>query len=111
MAKELLQKEYAGPNGWTIWAVEGRIDTLTAETAYAFGEELVQKNAKTVLDMQEMDYLSSAGLRCLLRLFKQAKKEGKEFAISGSSGIVKSVLEDSGLDTLFKVYGSIEEIA
>ena len=42
MAKELLQKEYAGPNGWTIWAVEGRIDTLTAETAYAFGEELVQ---------------------------------------------------------------------
>lgn len=55
MAKELLQKEYAGPNGWTIWAVEGRIDTLTAETAYAFGEELVQKNAKTVLDMQEMD--------------------------------------------------------
>ncbi|MBO5587321.1 MAG: STAS domain-containing protein [Acidaminococcaceae bacterium] len=85
MAKELLQKEYAGPNGWTIWAVEGRIDTLTAETAYAFGEELVQKNAKTVLDMQEMDYLSSAGLRCLLRLFKLAKKEGKGAALTGQS--------------------------
>jgi len=76
MAKELLQKEYAGPNGWTIWAVEGRIDTLTAETAYAFGEELVQKNAKTVLDMQEMDYLSSAGLRCAPPL--QTGEKGRE---------------------------------
>ena len=33
----------------------------------------------------------------------------KEFSLSGPSGIVKAVLEDSGMDALFKVYGSPEE--
>lgn len=58
-----------------------------------------------------MDYLSSAGLRVLLRLNKLAKKSGKEFTLCGPSGIVKSVLEDSGMDALFTIYASLNELA
>ena len=110
MAKEFLQTETAGANGWTVWAVTGRIDTVTSEEAYKMGEDIVQRNAKTVLDMSDMDYLSSAGLRVLLRLKKLAKKDGKEFTISGPSGIVKSVLEDSGMDSLFDIRASLDEL-
>ena len=110
MAKEFMQKVSEGPNGWAVWTVEGRIDTMTADAAYAEGEKIVQQNEKTVLDMSEMDYLSSAGLRVLLRLNKLAKKSGKKFTISGPSGIVKSVLEDSGMDALFTVYASLSEL-
>ena len=109
MAKEFAQSEAAGPKGWTVWKVVGRIDTQTADAAYETGEAIVQKCDKTVLEMSEMEYLSSAGLRVLLRLNKLAKKTGKEFSLSGPSGIVKAVLEDSGMDALFKVYGSPEE--
>jgi anti-anti-sigma factor len=109
MAKEFLQKESAGPNGWTVWSVSGRIDLVTADAAYATGEDIVQRNAKTVLDMSDMDYLSSAGLRVLLRLNKLAKKNGKAFTLAGPSGIVKSVLEDSGMDALFAVWNSLDE--
>ena len=102
MAKEFTQIESQGPNGWTIWTVTGRIDTITADTAYAMGESILQKNTKMVLDMSDMDYISSAGLRVLLRLNKLAKKS--------ASGIVKSVLEDSGMDTLFTTWGSLDEL-
>ena len=84
---------------------------VTAEKAYATGEDIVNRNEKTVLDMSGMDYLSSAGLRVLLRLNKLAKKSGKEFTLCGPSGIVKSVLEDSGMDALFTIYASLNELA
>ena len=111
MEKEFLQTETAGTNGWTVWSVNGRIDMVTAEKAYATGEDIVNRNEKTVLDMSGMDYLSSAGLRVLLRLNKLAKKSGKEFTLCGPSGIVKSVLEDSGMDALFTIYASLNELA
>ena len=111
MEKEFLQTETAGANGWTVWSVNGRIDMVTAEKAYATGEDIVNRNEKTDLDMSGMDYLSSAGLRVLLRLNKLAKKSGKEFTLCGPSGIVKSVLEDSGMDALFTIYASLNELA
>ena len=111
MEKEFLQTETAGANGWAVWSVNGRIDMVTAEKAYATGEDIVNRNEKTVLDMSGMDYLSSAGLRVLLRLNKLAKKSGKEFTLCGPSGIVKSVLEDSGMDALFTIYASLNELA
>ena len=51
MEKEFLQTETAGANGWTVWSVNGRIDMVTAEKAYATGEDIVNRNEKTVLDM------------------------------------------------------------
>ena len=110
MAKEFLQKESTGPNGWTIWSVSGRFDMVTADAAYTTGEDIVLRNVKTVLDMTDMEYLSSAGLRVLLRLNKLAKKNGKVFTLTAPSGIVKSVLEDSGMDALFTIYASLEEL-
>jgi len=110
MEKKFEQRQAEGPNGWTVWSVTGRIDTLTADEAYAAGEELIGLHPKTVLDMSEMEYISSAGLRVLLRLQKLAKKTGKKFSLSGASGIVKSVLEDSGINALFTVSKSLDEL-
>ena len=110
MAKEFAQSEAAGPKGWTVWKVVGRIDTQAADAAYATGEGIVQKCDKTVLDMSEMEYLSSAGLRVLLRLNKLAAKSGKSFTVAGPTGMVKTVLEDSGMDVLLKLKDSLDEL-
>ncbi len=110
MAKEFSQTQLEGPNGWKVWKVVGRIDTQTADTAYETGEAVVNANDKTVLDMSEMDYLSSAGLRVLLRLNKLAMKSGKSFTVAGPAGMVRTVLEDSGMDVLLKLKGSLDEL-
>lgn len=110
MAKEFLQSEAAGPKGWTVWTIEGRVDIKTSEVAYAKGKEIVTRSGKTVLDMSGVDYISSAGIRVLMRLFDLAESSGKEFALAGASGTVARVLKETGMDALFPMYGSVGEL-
>lgn len=44
MSIEFTHATFEGPNGWTIWQVIGRIDVVTADEAYANGEEIVKDN-------------------------------------------------------------------
>lgn len=110
MEHDFVQKEIEGPRGWTIWQVEGRIDIQTAATAYQQGEVVVKKSEKTVIDMSRLEYLSSAGLRVLLRLNKLALKSGKLFTVAAPAGMVRAVLEDSGMDELLQLRESMEDL-
>lgn len=111
MAKEFTQKTREGPNGWTVWQVAGRIDVATSEATYAQGEKIVKENEKTVLDMSELEYISSAGLRVILRINKLAKKLGHEFTVMGAKGMVESVLVDSSMDVLLDAKVSLDELS
>ena len=110
MANEIVQKETKLANGWLAWSVEGRIDISTADSVYQSGEAIVEREEKTVLDMSGVVYISSAGLRVLLRLLKKAKKEGKEFTVAGAAGAVKTVLTDSNMDTLLNLRESLDDL-
>lgn len=68
------------------------------------------REEKTVLDMSGVVYISSAGLRVLLRLLKKAKREGKVFTVAGPSGAVKTVLKDSDMDTLLDMRESLDDL-
>ena len=67
------------------------------------------REEKIVLDMSGVDYISSAGLRVLLRLFKKAKKEGREFTVAGGKGAVKTVLADSNMDMILNTRESLDD--
>ncbi len=95
---------------WAVWKVEGRIDVTTAEGVYEEGEKIVDREAKTALDMSGIDYISSAGLRVLLRLWKKSKKQGKAFTVVGAVDAVKMVLEDSNMDTLLEARESVDAL-
>ncbi len=110
MGRDFAQETSTGTNDWTVWKVIGRIDTKTADDAYKYGADIVNKSNKTVLDMSQMDYISSAGIRVLLRLNKLAVKSGKRFTVAGSTGMVTSVLQDSGMDELLNMKASVEEL-
>lgn len=110
MENKIIQKEEKFENGWTVWNVVGRIDITTAETAYEKGNEILERADKLVLDMSNVEYLSSAGIRIIVRLFKAAKKQGKEFTVAGAVGMVKTVMEDSNLDTVLTMRNSLEDL-
>lgn len=110
MASEVIQKEKRLANGWLAWSIEGCIDVATSDSIYQSGEEIVNREEKTVMDMSCVDYISSAGLRVLLRLLKKAKKEGKEFTVVGATGPVKMVLVDSNMDTLLNLRESLDDL-
>ena len=73
-------------NNWKIFSIIGRLDTVTAADAEQTLAAILQSNEKIAVDMTAMDYISSAGLRILLRLAKQAKRSKKNFVLFGATG-------------------------
>mgnify|MGYP002856878021 CR=1 FL=1 len=97
-------------NDWKIFSIIGSLDTVTATEAEKAGTAVLQENDKIALDMTAMNYISSAGLRILLRLAKQAKRSKKNFVLFGATGMIKEVLEASGMDMLVKIYETQEDL-
>lgn len=97
-------------NGWTLLCVEGRLDRLTAQDAGEKADKVFAATQKLAVDMSGLEYLSSAGIRVLLRLTKQAQAEGKAFALVAPSGMVKVVLAESRMDMFAEIYASADEL-
>ena len=61
--------------GVSVMTVKGRVDSETApELDGALSKLLNENKNKIVLDLQGVDYLSSAGLRALVKALKDAQK-------------------------------------
>ena len=97
-------------NGWTLLCVEGRLDRLTAQDAGEKADKVFAATQKLAVDMSGLEYLSSAGIRVLLRLTKQAQAQGKAFALVAPSGMVKVVLAESRMDMFATIYASEDEL-
>lgn len=94
----------------TVIAVTGRLDTRTApEWEKQCGDIIQNGGAKFVLDLTSLEYVSSAGLRCVLAIAKKLKASGGALALCGLSGLVQEVFSVSGFDSFFPVYETAEE--
>ena len=81
-------------------AVQGRMDTITApELLKQFQEAGSDINAIHI-DVSRMSYVSSAGLRVFLMMYK-ALEDKSNFVMTGVSEEVKEILETSGFDQFF----------
>ncbi len=85
--------------------IEGKLDTQTATPAM---EELLQylesSPDKVLISLAPLEFISSVGLRVLLRIAKEMRGYGGELKVSGAQGVVKDVLEISGFDTLLDLH-------
>lgn len=95
---------------WDILQVSGRMDTITAPQLEQLGMEALVGSQQLALELTALEYISSAGLRVLLRLAKRARQEKKRFALVGIQGLVKEIMEDSGMDVLFVCHSSLDEL-
>lgn len=82
-------------------AIDGRLDTTTAPQLEA---ELGGLNAfKTlVIDMEKLVYISSAGLRVLLKAQKIMNKQGN-MVVKNVSDEIKDIFEVTGFDELLNI--------
>ena len=66
-------------------------------------------NKKLIVDLHDLNYISSAGLRVLLAANKLIKKQQGELRISSLNNVVKEVFEISGFNFVFKIFSNTEE--
>ena len=92
--EEPLTVTFTETDGEIIITLRGRLDSITATDFQTKAVEECRGRSATI-DMESVDYLSSAGLRAILTLDKATGRENK-LSIINAKGNVKDVLDMSG---------------
>ena len=83
-------------------ALEGRLDTLTAPDLEQALDELPEEISELVLDFGKLAYVSSAGLRVLLRNHKKMTAKGG-MKICNVNDTVKEIFDVTGFSEILTV--------
>jgi anti-sigma B factor antagonist len=88
----------------TLLEVTGRIDSMNAnQLGEALNQTIDSGKLQIVLDLSNVDYMSSAGLREIVSALKKVRGNG-DLRLAQPSPRVREVLEMAGLDTIFQIY-------
>ncbi|HEV2673143.1 MAG TPA: STAS domain-containing protein [Aliidongia sp.] len=93
-----------------LMTAAGRIDLSNAEAFKdALSAALATAKSALVIDLAGVDYISSAGLRSLMIVFKAGKGQGKAFAIAGLQPLVLEIFTISRFNLVFPLFGKVRE--
>jgi anti-anti-sigma factor len=91
-------------DGSVVVKVCGRLDAGNAGILEHELEGVVRRGEHhIILDMESVDYISSGGVRVLIKYFQALKKLGGSFVVSNPSSPVKTVITLTGLRDLFMI--------
>src|SRR5262245_21790834 len=89
---------------------EGRLDSNTVNAAEAdLFSHLEKGETRVVLDLSQLDYISSSGLRLVLMLGKRLSLKGGKLALCGLKPQIREVFEISGFISIVNVVGTRQE--
>jgi len=102
---EIIEENQGGIN---IYKLNGHLDS---NTALGFENKIIQAiddgSKSMILDFKNLDYISSAGLRVILKATKALKREDGKIMLCDMQDYVKEVFEISGFDSLMPIVGSV----
>jgi len=102
-----IQVEYR--EAATVVRIVGNVDGLTAETLLAELQARVgEGHVRLVGDLSEVEYTSSAGLRALLSVLRDARRGGGDLRLAAVHPPVLKILELSGFTTILKLYDDVD---
>jgi anti-sigma B factor antagonist len=94
----------------SVVTVSGRVDSATAPELEGKLRELVDAGkTQLVLDLTNVEYMSSAGLRAMVSTLKAVKRVNGDLRISSPSPRVEEVLRLAGLTSIFNIHPTQED--
>ena len=85
----------------TRFIVKGQVNSINApELEYQLEDAIKNGQVNIVVKMTNVTYISSIGVRVILKIYKMAKEAGGKFNIERPSENVKNVLGIAALDEL-----------
>ena len=82
--------------------VIGRVDTVTAPELESQVKELLEGITNLELNLEELEYISSAGLRVILSLQKIMSKQGR-LIITNVNETVQDIFEVTGFSEILTI--------
>jgi anti-sigma B factor antagonist len=92
-----------------LLAVKGRVDSATSpKLSEALDAIAAEGRYKIVLDMSELEYMSSAGFRALIAAQRNCKRYNRgEVVLACVPANINSALELAGFTILFRIFPDI----
>lgn len=94
-----------------VIALRGELDLLGAPRLQ---REIEQANVDSrdvlVLDLKELEFVDSAGLRVILAAHERARSRGQEFALTKGSEQVQRLLSIAGVDDHLRVIDAPDDV-
>ncbi len=101
---EYLSVTHEREGALAIVHLRGRIDSATAsEFETQLGTLFADPPDALIIEMTELDYISSAGLRVLLVVAKRAKAEGRPLVLCNLAPGIQEVFDVSGFTAIFNI--------
>jgi anti-anti-sigma factor len=94
----------------SIVSVTGSVDSLTAEQVTNFLAAQVESGQMwLVLDLGQVDFMSSAGLRTILETARRCREQGGDLCLAAAQPGVERTLSLSGFPRVLEIYASVNE--
>ena len=102
--------DFSREDGILIAVADGRVDGANAqEFQSTLADEINADDRGLVLDLGQITYISSAGLRVILLTAKALNRQNAELAVCSLTDSVREVFEISGFDKIIPVRASQPE--
>lgn len=92
----------------TVVTLRGELDGKTAPAVQQQVVVLIPAGGKILLDMAEVGYMSSAGLRMMLLLYRQALSQDSRIALVGLAEEIRDTMSATGFLDFFVVSDTVE---
>jgi anti-sigma B factor antagonist len=109
VGEKTLPIEIGYIDGVWIFIPQGRIDLdASSDLDAALAEGIKQGMRRIVIDFSLVTYISSSGLRVIIKTAKILKTNKGAFAITDLNGVVRQVFEVSGILKILAYYDTID---
>ena len=89
-------------DGAAVFTLEGRLDTVTSPDLEAEIKEVLPDLKEITIDIENLDYISSAGLRVLLSTQKVMNRQGS-MTISHVNDTIMKIFEVTGFSEILTI--------
>jgi len=105
-----METEISQKDDTTIFTLSGRLDSHSApQFEKQVQDFLVSPDSNLVLNFNNLDYISSAGLRIILNTAKAYKPTQYKFITCTMQDHVQEVFEISGFDSFITICATLDE--
>ena len=94
----------------STFKLQGRLDSNTSQSFEKRLLDTISDGIKNVIiDFKDLDYISSAGLRVILKATKTLKREDGKIMLCSMQDYVKEVFEIAGFDSFLPIVPTMDD--
>lgn len=98
-------------NAWVL-SPQGKIEHENAPLFQRLVSETIEQegDSSVLIDLSQIDFISSAGLRVFLIIAKAMQKSQRKFGLCDMNELVEEIFQVSGFSQIIKIYPSRKDV-